>query len=147
MVGARSSTASSGGWSSGNSGEVAPVGIGRGGVCELRDVKAELIVGSAWAEEGCRGWSTVSFELVGAQAVGGGVPEVLGRERARQGGESDAGLLQVLGCTRVGEPRLCAALATAVARWRPQSSLGVAWRGEEGYSAWRSGSRGYGDAT
>jgi len=83
-------------------------------------------VGSAWAEEGCRGWSTVSFELVGAQAVGGGVPEVLGRERARQGGESDAGLLQVLGHARVGEPRLCAALATAAARWRPQSSLGVA---------------------
>ena len=81
MVGARSSTASSGGWSSGNGGEVAPVGIGRGGgVCELREVKAELIVGSAWAEEGCRGWSTVSFELVGAQAVGGGVPEVLGSE-------------------------------------------------------------------
>jgi len=56
MVGARSSMASSGGWSSGNSGEVVPVGIGRGGgVCELREVKAELIVGSAWAEEGCRG--------------------------------------------------------------------------------------------
>ena len=56
MVGARSSTASSGGWSSRNSGEVAPVGIGRGGgVCELREVVAELIVGSAWAEEGCRG--------------------------------------------------------------------------------------------
>ena len=119
------------------------MGIGQGGgLCELREVKVELIVGSAWAEEGCRGWSTVSFELVGAQAVGGGVPEVLGRERARQGGESEAGLLQVLGCARVGEPRLYAVLATAAARWRPQSSLGVAWRGEEGYSAWGSGSRG-----
>ena len=148
MVGARSSMASSGGWSSGNSGEVVPVGIGRGGgVCELREVKAELIVGSAWAEEGCRRWSTMSFELVGAQAVGGGVPEVLGRERARQGGESDAGLLQVLGRARVGEPRLCTVLATAAARWQPQSSLGVAWRGEEGYSAWGSGSRGCGGAT
>ena len=105
------------------------------------------MVGSAWAEEGCSAWSTVSFELVGARVDGGGVLEVLGRERARQGGESDAGLLQVLGHARVGEPRLCAALATAAARWRPQSSLGVAWRGEEGYSAWRSGSRGYGDAT
>ena len=143
MVGARSSTASSGGWSSRNSGEVAPVGIGRGGgVCELREVEAELIVGSAWAEEGCRGWSTVSFELVGAQAVGGGVPEVLGRERARQGGESDARLLQVLGRTRVGVLGLCAALAMAVARWRPRSSAGAAWRGEEGYNAWGSGSRG-----
>ena len=102
----------------------------RGGVCELREVEAELIVGSAWAEEGCRGWSIVSFELVGAQAVGGGVPEVLGRERARQGGESDAGLLQVLGRARVGVLGLCAALATAAARWRLRSSAGAAWRGE-----------------
>ena len=30
----------------------------------------------------------------------------------------------MLGHALVGEPRLCAALATAVARWRPQSSLG-----------------------
>ena len=67
MVGARSSTASSGGWSSGNSGEVAPVeNRGRGGFGELREDKAKLMVGSAWAEEGCSGWSTVSFELVGA---------------------------------------------------------------------------------
>ena len=67
MVRARSPMASSGGWSSGNAGEVAPVGIGRGGgVCKLRDVEAELIVGSAWAEEGCRGGSMASFELVGA---------------------------------------------------------------------------------
>ena len=131
MVGARSSTASSGSWSSGNSGEVAPVGIGLGGgVCELCEVKAELIVGSAWAEEGCRGWSTVSFELVGAQLVGGGVPELLGRERARQGGESDAGLLQVLGRARVGVLGLCVAVATAAARWRPRSSVVAAWRGE-----------------
>ena len=136
MVGSRLSTESSGGWSLGNRCEVAPVGIGRGGgVCKLREVEAELIVGSAWAEEGCRCWSMVSFELVGAQVVDGGVPEILGRERARQGGESDAGLLQVLGHALVGEPRLCAALATTAARWRPQSSLGVAWRGEEGYNA------------
>ena len=130
MVGARSSTASSGGWSSGNSGEVVPVGIGRGGgVCELREVKAELIVGSAWVDECCRGWSAMRFELVGAQAVGG--CSVLGfwaRERARQGGESDAGLLQVLGRARVGVLGLCAALATAAARWRPRGWPG--WRGE-----------------
>jgi len=73
----------------------------------------------------------VSFELVGARVDGDGVLEVLGRERARQGGESDAGLLQVLGRARVGEPRLCVALATAVARWRPQSLVGTAWHGEE----------------
>ena len=90
------------------------------------------MVGSAWAEECCSGWSTVSFELVGARVDGGGVLEVLGRERARQGGESDAGLLQVLGSARVGEPRLCAALATAAARWRPQSSLGRRGEGRRG---------------
>ena len=107
-------------------------------VCELREVEAELIVGSAWAEEGCRGWSTVSFELVGAQAVGGGVPEVLGRERVKQQGEKDAGLLQVLGHARVGVLGLCAALATAAAA----ELAGATWRGEEGYNAWGSGSRG-----
>ena len=147
-VGNGGSTVSSGGWSSGNSGEVAPVGIGRGGgVCELREVEAELIVGSAWAKEGCRRWSTMSFELVGAQAIGGGVPEVLGRERARQGGESDAGLLQVLGRARVGVLGLCVAVATAAARWRPRSSAGAAWQREGGSSARGGGSRGCGGAT
>ena len=61
MVGARSSTASSGGWSSGNGGEVAPVGIGRGGgVGELREDMAKLLVGSARTEEGCSGGSAVA---------------------------------------------------------------------------------------
>ena len=45
--------ASSGGRSTGNGGEGAPVGIGQGGeVRELREDEAELEVGSAWAEEG-----------------------------------------------------------------------------------------------
>jgi len=45
--------ASSGGWSTGNGGEGALVGTGRGGeVCELRKDEEELEVGSAWAEEG-----------------------------------------------------------------------------------------------
>ena len=48
-----SSTASSGGRSTGNGGEGAPVGTGRGGVvCELHEDEAELEVGSAWVEEG-----------------------------------------------------------------------------------------------
>jgi hypothetical protein len=72
----------------------------------------------------------VRFELVGAQAVGGGVLSFLGRERARQGGESDAGFLQVLGRTQVGVLGLCAALATAAARWR-RRALGAAWQGKE----------------
>ena len=45
--------ASSGGRSTVNGGEGAPVGTGRGGeFCELREDEAELEVGSAWAEEG-----------------------------------------------------------------------------------------------
>jgi len=37
-----------------NGGEGAPVeNRGRGGVGELREDKAKLMVGSAWAEEGC----------------------------------------------------------------------------------------------
>ena len=58
-----------------------------------------------------------------------------GRERARERGETDAGLLPVLGRTRDGEPRLCAVLAMAAARWQPQNLVGVAWRGVKGSSA------------
>ena len=35
----------------------------------------------------------------------------------------------------------CSELATATARWRPRSSVGMAWQGEEGSSARGSGSR------
>ena len=45
--------AAGGGRSTGNGGEGAPVGTGRGGeVCELCENEAELEVGSTWAEEG-----------------------------------------------------------------------------------------------
>ena len=64
------------------------------------------------------------LEIAGVRAVGGDVLGVLGRERAKEQGEKDAGLLHVLGRARVGVLGLCAALATAVARWRPQISLG-----------------------
>ena len=61
MDGARASTASSGRRSSGNIGEVAPVGIGRGGgVGELREDMAKLLVGSARTEEGCSGGSAAA---------------------------------------------------------------------------------------
>ena len=76
MVGAGSSTASSSGRRSGYGGEVAPVeNRGQGGDGELHEDKAKLMVGSAWAEEGCSGWSTVSFELVGARLDGGGAKD------------------------------------------------------------------------
>ena len=84
MVGARSSTASSGGWSSGNSGEVAPVGIGRGGVGELRGAKAELLAGLIWAERLWRRGSTAGLRLAGVRWSGGGGLWRLGRERARE---------------------------------------------------------------
>ena len=38
----------------------------------------------------------------------------------------------MLGRARVGELRLCATLAMAVARWRPQSSLGRRGEGRRG---------------
>ena len=72
--------------------------------------------------------ATVSFKLAGVRAGGGDVLGVLGRERARQGWESETGLLLVLRRARVGELRLCSELSTATARWRPRSSSG--WRGE-----------------
>ena len=63
-------------------------------------------------------------ELVGAWVGGGDVLGVLGRERARQGGESETGFLLVLRRARVGELRLCSELSTATARWRSRSSSG-----------------------
>ena len=83
----------------------------------------------------------MSFELAGVREGGGDVLGVLGRERARQGGESETGLLLVLRRTQVGELRLCSELSTATARWRPRSSVGMAWQGEEGSNARGSGSR------
>ena len=53
-----------------NGGEGASVGSGRGGVvCELREDKAELEMGSVRAERVWNGGSTVSFELAGIWAV------------------------------------------------------------------------------
>ena len=50
------------------------MGSGQGGVvCELCEDEVKLMVGSAWAEEGCSGWSTVSFELPGVRVDDGGV--------------------------------------------------------------------------
>ena len=42
---------------------------------------------------------------------------------------------------RDGGPGHCSELATTTARWRPRSSVGMAWQGEEGSSARGSGSR------
>ena len=88
MVGARSSIASNGGWSLGNSGEVASVGIGRGGgVCELRKVEAELIVGSAWAE---LRWSAIVFRRFWAESERGKEGKVM-RDSSRCWGARELG--------------------------------------------------------
>ena len=71
---------------------------------------------------------TVNFKLAGVWAGGDDVLEFLGRERARQGGESETGWLLVLRRARVGKLRLCSELSTATVRWRRRSSSG--WRGE-----------------
>ena len=82
------------------------------------------MVGSARAEVPWRCGATVSFKFAGVRAGGGDVLGVLGRERARQEGKSETGLLLVLRRVRVGELRLCSKLSTATAKWRPRSSSG-----------------------
>ena len=62
----------------------AAVDWGCGEVWELRDVRAKLKAGSAWAERLRRCGATVSFELAGVRAGGGGVLGFLGRELARE---------------------------------------------------------------
>ena len=125
MVGARWSTASRATAAEKNGGArrrpCCGGGLGCGGVWELRETRAVLKAGSARKERLRRCGATVSFELAGIRAGGGDV--------------------QVLRRARVGELRLCSELATATARWRPRSSVGMAWRGEEGSNARGSGSR------
>ena len=68
-TGARASTASGGCWSSGSGGDVVPVGIGRGGgVGELRQDTAELLVRSSEGEEGRRRGFDGEVELAGVRA-------------------------------------------------------------------------------
>ena len=74
----------------------AVVDLGCERVWELRETRAVLKAGSARAERLRRCGATVSFELAGVWAGGGDVLGVLSRERARQGGENETGLLRVL---------------------------------------------------
>ena len=62
----------------------AAVDCGCGGVWELRETRAVLKAGSAWAERLRRCVATVSFELAGVRAGGGGVLGFLGKELARE---------------------------------------------------------------
>ena len=120
-----------------NGDRAAVVDWGCGGVWELRETRVVLKAGSARAGRLRRCEATVSFELAGVRAGGGDVLGVLGRERARQRGESETGLLLVLRRARVGELRLFCELSTAKARWRPRSSSG--WRGEGSRAPARGG--------
>ena len=62
----------------------AAVDWGCGGVWEVRETQAVLKAGSARAERLRRCGATVSFELAGVRAGGGGVLGFLGRELARE---------------------------------------------------------------
>ena len=99
----------------------------RGGVCTGGG-------GLEWRVDG-------ELELAGVRVAGGGVLGFWGRELVRERGDWVAGLPQVLKRARDGEPGLFPELAMATARWRPRSSTGVAWQGEEGSSAGWSGAR------
>ena len=64
MVGGGRSTADRVAAAEGIDGGGAPVSSGRGEVvCELHEVEAKLMVGSAWAEEGCSGGFTAASSL------------------------------------------------------------------------------------
>ena len=107
MVGARASMASSGRRSSGSGGEVAPVGIGRGGgVGELREDIAELLVGSARMEEGCSGGSAAALSSPELRMDGGGVLRRRSGEKVKEREDQVAGVLVVLMRTRERGPGL-----------------------------------------
>ena len=75
------------------------------------------------------------LKLAGVRAGGGGVLEVRGGGLVRERGDWDAGVPLVLKRTRGREPGLFPELATVAAIWRPRSTTGAAWQGEEGSSA------------
>jgi hypothetical protein len=89
------------------------------------------MAGSARAERLRRCGATVSFELAGVRVDGGGVLGCWGRELGRERVDWITGVFLVLLCARGEEPGRCVGQATATARWRPRSSAGAAWRGEE----------------
>ena len=105
------------------------MGSGRGGVvCELREDEAELEMGQRRRRRSGmavrrRASSSLSFGRGGCGVLG-----ALGWELASKRVDWVAGVLWVLGRARDGGPGYCVGLATAAARWRPQSSSG--WRGE-----------------
>ena len=106
--------------------------IGRGGwVGELRGPTVELARGSVRAQEGCSGGPAAASSSPGLRVDGGAGLGSLGRERAIERGECVAELSVVLMRSIDGGLGLCPGLATAAARWRPRSPLGMAWRGEE----------------
>ena len=86
---------------------------------ELREVEAQLMEGSAWAERICNGGFTAAssspaFRWSGGGVLGSGVGEI-----AKERGERVAGVFVVLLRARGESGRLCLGRATATARWRP----------------------------
>jgi hypothetical protein len=103
-----------------NGGGGTPVSSGRGGgVGELREVEAQLMVGSAWAERLRRGGfmaasSSPAFERSGSGVLGSGFGET-----AKELGERFAGVLVVLVHAKDRALGCCSEPSTAAARWRP----------------------------
>ena len=91
---------------------------------ELREVEAQLMEGSAWAERSCSGGFTAASSSPAFGWSGGGVLGSGVGEMARERGERVAGLLAVLVRARGESGGLYPVLSTAAARWRP---AGVFW--------------------
>ena len=91
----------------GYGGGVVPVGIGRGGgVGELRGAKAELLLWSARAEEGCSGGSAAASSSPELRMDGGGVLRRRSGEKVKEREDQVAGVLVVLMRTRERGPGL-----------------------------------------
>jgi hypothetical protein len=103
-----------------NSGGSASVSSGRGGgVGELREVEAQLMVGLVWAERLRRGGfmvasSSPAFGWSGGGVLGSGVGET-----TKERGERFARVLVVLVQTKDRALRCCSEPSTVAARWWP----------------------------
>jgi hypothetical protein len=103
-----------------NGGGGAPVSSGRGGgVGELREVEAQLMVGSVWAERLRRGGFTAALSPPAFGRSGGGVLGSGVGEMAKERGERFAGVLVVLVRAKDRALRCCSEPSTAAARWWP----------------------------
>ena len=91
---------------------------------ELREVEAQLMEGSAWAERSCSGGFTAASSSPAFGWSGGGVLGSGVGEMAKERGDRVAGFLVVLERAKDRALGCYLGQATAAARWRP---AGVFW--------------------